>query len=96
MRTRERFGLHPDLLVADTAYGSAPMLGWLVDDQGIDPYIPVIDKSERKDGTFSRDDFTYDAEKDAYTCPGGKELVQFRRTYKVPRSGVDAEGLKRY
>ena len=54
VRTQERVGLHPDLLVADTAYGSAPMLGWLVDEQGIDPYIPVIDKSERKDGTFLR------------------------------------------
>jgi hypothetical protein len=36
------------------------MLGWLVEEEGIEPYIPVIDKSERKDGTFSRDDFTYD------------------------------------
>jgi len=72
------------------------MLGWLVDEQGIAPYIPVIDKSERKDGTFSREDFTYDTNADAYTCPGGKQLVQFRRTYKKPRSGVDAEGLKRY
>ena len=96
VRTQERVGLHPDLLVADTAYGSAPMLGWLVDEQGIDPYIPVIDKSERKDGTFSREDFTYDPDTDAYTCPGGKQLVQFRRTYKTPRSGVDTEGLKRY
>jgi hypothetical protein len=50
------------LLAPDTAYGSAPMLGWLVDDQGIDPYIPVIDKSERKDGTFSREDFAYDVD----------------------------------
>jgi hypothetical protein len=96
VRTRERFGLRPDLLVADTAYGSAPMLGWLVDDQGIDPYIPVIDKSERKDGTFSREDFTYDPGADAYTCSGGKQLVQFRRSYKKPRSGVDAEGMMRY
>jgi transposase len=96
VRTRERFGIHPDLLVADTAYGSAPMLGWLVDEQGIAPYIPVIDKSERKDGTFSREDFTYDPDADAYTCPGDKQLVQFRRAYSTPRSGVDAEGLKRY
>lgn len=95
-RTRERFGLHPDQLVADTAYGSAPMLGWLVNEEGIDPYIPVIDKSQRTDGTFSREHFTYDPEFDAYTCPGGKQLVQFRRTYKTPRSGVDAEGSKRY
>ena len=92
VRTKERFDLHPDLLVADTAYGSASMLGWLVDEQGIDPYIPVIDKSERKDGTFSREDFTYDPDTDAYTCPGGNQLVQFRRNYKTPRSGVMRKG----
>lgn len=96
IRTRDRFGLYPEKLVADTAYGSAPMLGWLVEEEGIEPYIPVIDKSERKDGTFSRDDFAYDHESDSYTCPNGKELVQFHRTYKKPRSGVDKEGLMRY
>ena len=96
LRTRKRFGLYSEKLVADTAYGSAPMLGWLVEEEDIEPYIPVIDKSERKDGTFSRDDFAYDHESDSYTCPNGKELVQFRRTYKKPRSGIDKEGLMRY
>lgn len=62
------------------------MLDRLVQGRGIAPHIPVIDKSERKDGTFERSDFTYDAYDDAYTCPGGKKLQQFRRTYKVPRS----------
>jgi len=96
LRTRERFGLYPEKLVADTAYGSAPMLGWLVEEEGIEPFIPVIDKSQRSDGTFSRDDFTYDNDSDSYTCPAGKQLVQFRRTYKTPRSGVDKEGLMRF
>ncbi len=96
VRTRDRFNLHPDKLVADTAYGSAKMLSWLVEEEGIDPYIPVIDKSQRKDGTFSREDFVYDPESDAYTCPGGKRLVQFRRTYKKPRSSIDQEDLMRY
>jgi hypothetical protein len=36
--------------------------------------FPVIDKSNREDGTFSRSDLRYDAERDAYDCPGGKEL----------------------
>ena len=34
-RVRERHDLHPDRLAADTAYGSAEMLEWLVNDQGI-------------------------------------------------------------
>jgi hypothetical protein len=59
-RTQERFGLWPERLAADTAYGSAENLAWLVDECGIEPHIPVFDKSQRTDGTFSRDDFAYD------------------------------------
>ena len=43
----------------DSAYGSAEMLGWLVHEHGIEPHIPVFDKSERTDGTFEREGFTY-------------------------------------
>jgi hypothetical protein len=45
-------------LIGDTAYGAAEMLDWLVEDRGIEPHIPVFDKSRRTDGTFSREDFT--------------------------------------
>jgi hypothetical protein len=60
--------------VADTAYGAAPMLNWLVETKGIAPHIPVFDKSKRDDGTFSRSDFQYDPASDVYHCPGGKQL----------------------
>jgi transposase len=60
-RAEARFGLKPDRLAADSAYGSAPMLNWLVEEKKIAPHIPVIDKSQRDDGTFSRSDFRYDA-----------------------------------
>jgi len=73
-RTEERFGLKPDRLAADTAYGAAPMLNWLVEEKGIAPHIPVNDKSKRDDGTFSRGDFRYDPTKNVYHCPGGKLL----------------------
>ncbi len=95
-RVAQSYNLHPERLIADTAYGSAAMLDWLVEGRGIAPHIPVIDKSGRKDGTFQRAQFTYDADEDAYTCPGGKKLRQFRRTYAVPRSGVDKQGIMRY
>ena len=74
-RTPERFGLKPERLAGDSAYGSAEMLHWLVDEQKIEPHVPVIDKSERQDGTFSRADFSYDPEADTYTCPEGKILT---------------------
>jgi transposase len=72
-RTEGRFDLKPDHLAGDVAYGTGEMLGWLVE-RGIDPHIPVWDKSERDDGTFSRADFIYDEDRDLYICPGGKSL----------------------
>ena len=74
-RTRERFGLYPARLAADTGYGSAGMLGWLVYDQGIEPHVSVFDKSARRDGTFERSAFTYDHAGDVYFCPTGKMLT---------------------
>ena len=37
--------------------------------------MSVFGKAARTDGTFSRDDFTYDHEGDVYFCPGGKMLT---------------------
>ena len=51
------------------------MLGWLVYEHGIEPHVTVFDKSARKDGTFSREDFKYDPAGDVYLCPGGKTLT---------------------
>ena len=53
-RTANRLEVTPSRLAADTGYGSAEMLAWLVDERGIEPHIPVFDKSQRTDGTFSR------------------------------------------
>ncbi len=94
-RTRDRFGLTPERLAADTAYGSGEMLGWLVG-KGIEPHIPVIDKSERRDGTFSNAEFRYDPERDEYTCPGGKALKKYWRKMKTPRDGVGKDGFRKY
>ena len=72
-RTDKRFGLRPKRLAADTAYGTGKLLGWLIG-AGITPHIPVWDKSTREDGTLSRADFTFDKERNVYTCPNGKSL----------------------
>jgi transposase len=74
-RTEASFGIKPEWLAADTAYGSAPNLDWLVNRQGIAPHVPVIDKSKRDDGTFNREDFTFDKERNVYICPAGKILT---------------------
>jgi hypothetical protein len=95
-RTQERFGLWPERLAADAAYGSAENLAWLVHERGIEPHIPVFDKSQRTDGTYSRDDFIYDHKRDCYVCPAGKELRQRQKIYRVPRPFVDENGMTRY
>ncbi|WAC61356.1 IS1182 family transposase [Brevundimonas sp. SL130] len=95
-RVRERHDLHPDHLAADTAYGSAEMLEWLVNDQGIAPHITIIDKSGRTDGTFSRADFTYDRAADLYRCPGGKELKQYRRAFRADHPDTPPDDTYRY
>jgi transposase len=74
-RSMERFDLYPARLAGDSAYGSAEMLSWLVYEHGIEPHVTVFDKSVRTDGTFSREDFTYDHGGDVYFCPAGKMLV---------------------
>src|SRR5436305_14074720 len=74
-RTQERFDIEPERLAGDTAYGSGPNLSWLVRDKDIAPHIPVIDKSKREDGTFSREDFRVDKERNVYVCPANITLT---------------------
>ena len=95
-RTQEHFGLWPGRLAGDAGYGSAENLAWLIHERGIEPHIPVFDKSQRTDGTFSRDDFAYDRKRDCYVCPAGKELRQRQKIYRMPRPLVDEDGMMRY
>ena len=94
-RTQKRFGIWPERLAADTGYGSAENLAWLVHEQGIEPHIPVFDQ-DRTDGSFARSDFTYDHERDVYTCPGGKELRQYWQDGRAAKAKPPADGFYRY
>lgn len=87
-RVEQRFDLKPGRLIGDTAYGTGPLLAWLVQDKQIEPHIPVWDKADRRDGTLSRREFNFDADQDRYTCPAGKAL---------PTTGrPTADGVKLY
>lgn len=83
-RTEERFGIKPDWIAADTAYGSSDNLVWLTLKWQILPFIPVFDNSKRKDRTWSRADFSWDEDKDLYICPEGREVRHTRRHYSDP------------
>jgi len=74
-RTREQFGLHPERLAADTAYGTGPMLDWLLEQRAIEPHIPVWDKAVTKPGRLPITDFKWEPEADRYVCPKGKFLT---------------------
>lgn len=87
-RVEARFDLKPERLIGDTAYGIAPMLGWLVEEKQIAPHVPVWDKTQRKDDTFCVGDFQWDGEADEYRCPAGKALKRNRRNFKTPRDGI--------
>lgn len=78
-RVEQKFDLTPTRLVADTAYGAAPVLNWVVAEKKIEPHIPVWEKSIRSDGTFSRPDFHFDEQSNTYECPGDKKLTSTGR-----------------
>lgn len=94
-RTQERFGIWPERLAADTGYGSAENLAWLVHEKGIEPHIPVFDK-DRTDGSFARADFTFDHADDSYTCPGGKQLRRYWQEGRAAKAKPPADGIDRY
>jgi transposase len=100
-RTEECFDIKPERLAADTAYGSAANLNWLVNDKKIAPHIPVIDKSKREDGTFSREDFTFYKEGNVYICPAfkaltttGKVMNDDQLLYRASKPNCDACSFK--
>jgi len=87
-RTEQRFGVKPQRLAGDTAYGSAEILNWIVNEKQIAPHVALFDKSERDDGTFGLSAFRFDAEANSYTCPAGKLLLQYRKPFTKPRTGI--------
>jgi transposase len=94
-RVEDKFDLKPERLVGDTNYGTAAMLGWLVDEKQIEPHVPVWDKSERQDGTFSRSDFEWIEQANEYRCPEGKALRCDWRAFKNPRTRITkADNIK--
>jgi len=71
-RTRFRWKLWPRQVTGDRKYGTEDNLV-AIENQGIRAYIPIPDMDHRTE-FFSADRFRYEAERDVYFCPAGKEL----------------------
>ncbi|MFN8475537.1 MAG: IS1182 family transposase [Anaerolineae bacterium] len=69
---RFRWRLKPKIAVGDTKFGTVENIVGLAED-GIMAYLPTADFSQRNE-FYALERFTYDAERDLYTCPNGKEL----------------------
>ncbi|HTI80940.1 MAG TPA: hypothetical protein VL614_10880 [Acetobacteraceae bacterium] len=72
-RVQERFQMTPERLAGDAAYGSGLMIRRLMK-RGIEPHIPLLDREHQTNGFFTRADFSFDATRNAFTCPNGKPL----------------------
>ena len=91
--------LRPAHVTGDTTYGTVENIV-AVEDAGIRAYMPLPDFDNRTP-FFGKHAFAFDADQDAYRCPGG-ELLPFRkhkytermRVYQAPASTCNACPLK--
>src|SRR4030095_17183778 len=81
-RVEERFDLKPQRLIGDMNYGTAEILGWVVDEKQIEPHVPVWDQTQRNDETLSSSAFQWDEQAAEYHCPEGHVLRSQWRPYK--------------
>ncbi len=87
-RVETKNAIKPTRLIGDTAYVTSEMVSWMIDEKDIQPHVPLWEKGERNDGTYSLSEFTYDAKEDCYRCPADKLLRHGIRKFKKKRSGI--------
>ncbi len=81
-RTRFRWKLWPRHVTGDTKYGTEENIV-AIENQHIRAYVALPDNDHRTE-FFSSDRFRYEAERDIYLCPAGKEL-RFDRPHSTER-----------
>lgn len=73
-KAKETLGLERLEAVADRGYYNREELK-ACEQAGITAYVPKSNtSSNRKRGLFTKEDFLYEADKDCYRCPAGKDL----------------------
>ena len=72
-------------VVADAGYYNAAEVG-RCEERGLTPYIPKADTSANTArGLYGKSRFRFDADKDVYVCPAGKDLTYRFATYELGR-----------
>jgi hypothetical protein len=87
-RVGGRFHLKPERLIGDVAYGSAELLGRMVNEKGIEPHVPLWERTQHDDGTLSGSDFEWDEQANEYRCPQGQPLRSEWRIFERPRTRI--------
>jgi hypothetical protein len=72
-QVKGQWGICPESLGADKAYGSGEFLAWLLE-RHIQPHIPVMDRRHQRPRYFTQEQFQYDPEENAYRCPQGQRV----------------------
>jgi hypothetical protein len=72
-RTSFRWSFHPKQVTGDTAYGTTENIA-AVERAGIRAYVPLTGVG-KAGPYFSKEEFTYDPERDIYQCPAGEILI---------------------
>ena len=91
-RVEERFGIKPERLIGDMAYGSAEMLAGWWKRKRLSRTCPCGTKLNGPIETFSRSDFRWNEQADEYRCPRGRPLRREWRRMKRPRTHITKSG----
>ena len=62
------------------------MLAWIFEDKGIEPHVPVWDRTQRNDESLSSTEFQWNEKADEYRCPQGHALRRQWRAFSNPRT----------
>ena len=83
-RTSFQWKLHPKQVTGDTAYGTTENIA-AVEMAGIRAYVPLTGAGKARP-YFSKEEFTYDPERDIYHCPAGEILAP--KTFRSARNQI--------
>jgi hypothetical protein len=91
-RTAEQFDVSPSRLVADGGYGSAEMVGWLVDERGIEPHVKLIDqgRAHGRDLLSQRLRLRFGAQ--SLCLPRRQRAEEIPPRFRQARDGVTKDG----